>query len=68
MKIYKVTKKSRIETLYSLLAAVLIVYSQAAGRALDRAGDGLVWLVDNSDFFAGAVFMAAVLGAIKVWG
>lgn len=56
------TKTNALEKAWCLLYGICLVYGKAALNALDLMGAKLVDLVDNNDFFAGAVWtLAAVL-------
>ena len=49
---------------YAFVVGCIMVYSQAVVNTLDWFGQKLVDLIDNSDFFAGAVFAFAL---VSIW-
>lgn len=64
MKCYKLTEHGILHNVYCVVYAMCFVYAAAIGKALDWFGKKLVYLIDNSDFFAGCVTTAAV---ISLW-
>lgn len=50
-------------SVYCVLCGMVIVYGNAVIKSFDWLGKKLVDLIDNSDFFAGAVWAYVVLTA-----
>ncbi len=59
MKCYKATEHSVVHNVYAFLWACGYVYGKEVLKGLDWFGQKLVDLIDNSDFFAGAVWTFA---------
>jgi len=64
MKHYRRTNKNVLVDAYAFIYAVLFIVCGHAFGTLDWIGKKLVYLIDNSDFFAGCVWTAA---AFSIW-
>ena len=61
------THTSLLESVYCMAYGMAYVYGKAVWNALDRFGEKLQYLIDNSNFFAGLVWGLAAGLALCVW-
>ena len=63
MKYYMPTKHSLFHNAYTFLWACGYVYGREVLKGMDWLGNRLIYLIDNSSFFAGVVWTYAVMTA-----
>ena len=63
MKHYRKTNRKPLVELYAYVFAIMYLVGSKVFNVLDWIGNKLVYLIDNSDFFAGCVWTYVVLSA-----
>lgn len=56
----KRTRTSLLESVYCMAYGMAYVYGKCVWNAIDRFGEKLEYLIDNSNFFAGVVWGLAM--------